>query len=120
MTDVTGFGLAGHLLAICAASGLGAEIRLDAVPTLEGALPLAAGGVRSTLHPANLSAARPRMTLPEGPAADLLFDPQTAGGLLAAVPASAAPRLMETLRGQGLAPAEIGTLVAGPAVLMVR
>lgn len=120
MTDVTGFGLAGHLLAICAASGLGAEIRLDAVPVLEGAPDLAARGVRSTLHPSNMAAARPRMTLPDVPAADLLFDPQTAGGLLAAVPAAAAPALMDVLRGQGLAPAEIGTLIAGPAVLQVR
>ncbi len=120
MTDVTGFGLAGHLLAICTASGHGAEIRLDSVPVLDGAVALAARGVRSTLHPANMAASRPRMTLPDGPRAELLFDPQTAGGLLAAVPAARAPAALAALRKTGFAPAEIGTLLAGPPVLVVR
>ncbi len=53
MTDVTGFGLAGHLLAICRASGCGAEIDLDAVPLYAGAEALAAAGHRSTLYAAN-------------------------------------------------------------------
>jgi selenide,water dikinase len=84
MTDVTGFGLAGHLARLCAASGVGAEITLDAVPFFEGAEALAAAGHRSSLYSAN------RALLPDWPHRSprhaLLFDPQTAGGLLAAVP----------------------------------
>jgi selenide,water dikinase len=56
MTDVTGFGLAGHLWNICAASGTGAELSLDAVPFLEGAEALAERGVRSTLFAQNRAA----------------------------------------------------------------
>lgn len=84
MTDVTGFGLAGHLARLCAASGTGAEIRLDAIPIHDGAEALAAAGHRSSLYPAN------RALVPDWPETtprhELLFDPQTAGGLLAALP----------------------------------
>ncbi|MCU0906465.1 MAG: selenide, water dikinase SelD, partial [Rhodobacteraceae bacterium] len=86
MTDVTGFGLAGHLLNLCDASGVGARIALDAVPFLPGALTLSQAGIASTLFPANRAAAGPRMTAPDDPRVALLFDPQTGGGLLAAVP----------------------------------
>ncbi|MEL6318190.1 MAG: selenide, water dikinase SelD, partial [Pseudomonadota bacterium] len=92
MTDVTGFGLAGHLGALARASGLDAEIRLDAPPALDGALARIAGGIESSLAPANRADAR--LSAP-GRAADdprlgLLVDPQTSGGLLAAVPPEAA------------------------------
>lgn len=84
MTDVTGFGLAGHLARLCAASRVGAEIRLASVPVHDGAEALAAAGHRSSLYPAN------RALVPHWPETtarhELLFDPQTAGGLLAAVP----------------------------------
>ena len=82
MTDVTGFGLAGHLANLCAASRVGAQLVLADVPLMPGALDLAARGVRSSIFPAN-RAILPEV--PEGPRADLLFDPQTGGGLLAAV-----------------------------------
>jgi selenide,water dikinase len=59
MTDVTGFGLAGHLWNICAASGTGAALTLDAVPILPGALALAERGVRSTLYLQNRAALSP-------------------------------------------------------------
>ncbi len=91
MTDVTGFGLAGHLQNICKASGVGAEIDLSAIPLLPGAEALSAQGIRSSLFAQNQAAAR--VMGAQGPRADLLHDPQTAGGLLAAVPASAAGNL---------------------------
>ena len=84
MTDVTGFGLAGHLAGICDASGVGAVVHLDDVPLLDGALALAEAGVRSSLFPDNRS--DPRVTAPDIARGDLMFDPQTAGGLLAALP----------------------------------
>ncbi|UWQ20170.1 selenide, water dikinase SelD [Jannaschia sp. W003] len=113
MTDVTGFGLAGHLLRICEASGVGAEIAVDALPLYGGAAALAEAGVASTIHGANVAAA-PVM----GRGGWMLHDPQTAGGLLAAVPEDEADALVERLRAAGfVAAARIGQVVEGPAVL---
>ncbi len=110
MTDVTGFGLAGHLLNICEASGLAATLDLDAVPLMAGALELSAHGHRSTLYPDNRALAP---DLPGDPRTDLLFDPQTAGGLLAAVDADRAEDLVTQLRAAGHQAARIGTLSMG-------
>ncbi len=119
MTDVTGFGLAGHLLAICDASQVAAEIELDAVPLMDGAGELAARGVRSTLYPQNREAAA-RMSVPERPSAHLLFDPQTAGGLLAAVAESEADAVLEALRKAGYPAARIGLISSGAPFVAVR
>ncbi|MBM2577758.1 selenide, water dikinase SelD [Jannaschia sp. Os4] len=83
MTDVTGFGLAGHLAAMCRASGVGAEVDPDAVPVHPGALAAVEAGVASSLWAANRRAAP--VAAAAGPLGDLLWDPQTSGGLLAAV-----------------------------------
>ena len=104
MTDVTGFGLAGHLHGILMASSKSAELRRDAIPLLEGALELAAQGRRSTLYPKNRDAV-PGL-VPQDPLEDLLFDPQTAGGLLACHPNG--EEVVEALRGLGYAAAVIG------------
>lgn len=119
MTDITGFGLAGHLLALCDASQTGAEIRLSEIPLLPGAERLAAAGVRSTLYAANRAAAAGRVTLPETPRAALLFDPQTAGGLLAAVPAERAEAILAVLAGLEPQARLVGHLTRGPAELRV-
>ncbi|WP_224815895.1 selenide, water dikinase SelD [Hasllibacter sp. MH4015] len=95
MTDVTGFGLAGHLANICTASGVGAQIDLADIPVLPGAVALAEGGVRSSLWAQNRASAG--MDAPETPLGDLLFDPQTAGGLLAAIPEDKARAVMDAL-----------------------
>ena len=110
MTDVTGFGLAGHLLNICAASGTAAEIDLGNVPFLTGARDLSESGLRSTLYPQNRARAP---ELPETPEADLLFDPQTAGGLLAAVDPQDSETLITALRTEGYPAACIGHLTDG-------
>lgn len=120
MTDVTGFGLAGHLLEILDASGVAAELDLAAVPMLPGAEVLAAAGHASTLAPANRAAVAPRMTAPDTARAALLVDPQTGGGLLAAVPGAVAEGLLARLREAGEEAAIVGRIVAGTPFLTVR
>lgn len=115
-TDVTGFGLLGHLAEMVEASGVDARLALDRIPVLDGARETVARGIFSSLQPQNmrlrrairdLDAAR---TLPLYP---LLFDPQTAGGLLAGVPADQSDACVEALRAAGYgAAAAIGTVLA--------
>ena len=112
MTDVTGFGLAGHLRGICDASGVGAVLNLDAVPLMDGALELSAAGVRSSLFADNRIGAGPIT----GPTFDLLFDPQTAGGLLAAVSGRSANTMLKKLHEAGYNAAMIGEIVEGSEI----
>ncbi|KAJ8599197.1 hypothetical protein CTAYLR_007528 [Chrysophaeum taylorii] len=114
-TDVTGFGLVGHLSEMCrAAGGADVDLELGAVPFLPGALDLSARGFRSSLHPDNARASRAISNHDEishHPGYSLLFDPQTAGGLLATVPARRASRVLDNLRDAGFdAAAKIGTI----------
>ncbi|MBR9842196.1 MAG: selenide, water dikinase SelD [Rhodobacteraceae bacterium] len=118
MTDVTGFGLAGHLQAICRASGVGAEIFLDDLPIYEGALDLAEEGHRSSIHDANMAAAP--VVNAHGARAIFLHDPQTAGGLLAAVPQEAVATALQEMRAAGHAAAVIGTIVEGAPEITCR
>ncbi|MCB1361251.1 MAG: selenide, water dikinase SelD, partial [Rhodobacteraceae bacterium] len=110
MTDVTGFGLAGHLDEMLRAGTVGAEIDLAGVPVFPGAEALAEAGVASTIAPANRAALVGRIAAPRTPRAALLFDPQTAGGLLAAVPADTVPDLLARLSRAGYRAARIGTV----------
>lgn len=119
MTDVTGFGLAGHLLEMLEASGVASRLRLDDVPLMSGAMELAAAGIGSSLQPANLAAVNWRMTAPQDARVALLSDPQTCGGLLAAVPAEQAKGLVAALRAAGHQAALIGEVVAGTPHLTV-
>lgn len=122
MTDVTGFGLAGHLLEMLDASGVGgvgATVDLDAVPLMPGAAELVAAGQGSSLEPANRAAVAGRVTAPDDPRVALLTDPQTAGGLLAAVPADAAEGLVAALLAAGHRAAVIGRVTAGAPHLTV-
>ncbi|MCB2093150.1 MAG: selenide, water dikinase SelD [Rhodobacteraceae bacterium] len=118
MTDVTGFGLAGHLLGMLEASGVAATIDLDAIPVLQGAETLAAAGHGSTLLPANRLAAA-RMTLTASPRSDLLFDPQTAGGLLACVPLESLDAVSRRMAEADEAFAVIGKITKGTPFLTV-
>jgi len=119
MTDVTGFGLAGHLLEMLDASGTGAVLALRDIPLMPGAAALAGMGAASSLAPANRAACANRMTFAEGPEAALLFDPQTAGGLLAGVaPQDAAP-VLAALHAAGIPAAIIGRITEGPAAITV-
>ena len=112
MTDVTGFGLAGHLAEMARASGCRMVVDLASVPVLAGADDLARAGVRSSLWPEN-RALLPQVETPDEPRADLLFDPQTAGGLLAAVPPERAETVLGDLQAAGVDARLIG-LVAPP------
>lgn len=119
MTDVTGFGFAGHLAGICAASGVGAELRLDDVPFLDGAVELAEAGVHSSLYADNRADAG-AVHGAAGPKGALLFDPQTAGGLLAAVAQDQAVTLVDQLIDAGYPAAIVGQIVAGYQVITVQ
>ncbi len=88
-TDLTGFGLIGHLLEMTKASGVDAVLYLDALPVLDGAMDTVAAGILSSLQPQNLLLQHAIQNIERAsqhPAFALLFDPQTAGGLLAGVP----------------------------------
>ena len=88
-TDITGFGLLGHLLEMLRASGTGARLSIDAVPVLEGARECLGRGYRSSLHEsnrANLAALVQPLSAAPAQALEVLLDPQTAGGLLAGIP----------------------------------
>jgi selenide,water dikinase len=109
-TDVSGFGLAGHLDEMLRASGVGAELEPAALPLLPGALDLAVRGLRSSFFEQNaeqrgalLHASLPRA----GPAEELLFDPQTSGGLLIGVDAGRAEELVAALADAGDAQAAV-------------
>jgi selenide, water dikinase len=112
-TDVTGFGLIGHLYEMLTASGVNACIDPAAVPALDGALDLLARGFASSLQSANLSSLAGLADAdPEAPLTRLLIDPQTAGGLLAGVPALSAAVCLAELRRCGYRAAEIGVVAA--------
>ncbi len=105
MTDVTGFGLIGHLGEMLAASGADAELDLGAIPLYQGALALARDGTASTLLPENLALSRFLRSDVDAPGKALLFDPQTSGGLLAGIPAEKAAGCVSALRAAGYAQA---------------
>ncbi|KPM80742.1 selenide, water dikinase [Cobetia sp. UCD-24C] len=103
-TDVTGFGLLGHLVEMTRASGVDAELEIDALPVLDGAEDCVARGVVSSLQPANLRLKRAlkyQAGVIDHPRYPLLFDPQTAGGLLASVPAGEAEACLAALKAAG-------------------
>ncbi len=103
-TDVTGFGLAGHLFEMARASACTAEIFLARLPLMAGAAELAKQGFESSLQAQNIRI-RHAMSDPDALAGHahypLLFDPQTAGGLLASVPADSAEDCVRALKASG-------------------
>ncbi len=124
-TDVTGFGLLGHLGNILAASGVGAELWLEQLPLLPRARDFAAADVAPGGTRRNLAAATGVSFAADASPADrlLLADAQTSGGLLLAVPPDRAPGLLAALAAAGtLARAEIGVLTsdAGTTTVLRR
>jgi selenide, water dikinase len=110
-TDVTGFGLLGHLLEMLSASLVDARLDPDAIPALDGALDLLAAGIASSLHAGNQPALATLIDAdPYSPLAALLIDPQTAGGLLAGVPADHTSACLAELHAAGYRAAEIGVV----------
>ena len=116
LTDITGFGLIGHAREMAVASKVGLRICVSQVPLLEGALEC----VRAGHVPGGLKANR---TFAEGCVAyrgeisedriTLLYDPQTAGGLLISVAANDASPMLDELRSAGVTAAEVGEAMGG-------
>ena len=103
-TDVTGFGLLGHVLEMARASDAGARLTLSAVPILDGARETLAAGHVSSLHPHNARLgedAAATAAVAADPVYPIVFDPQTAGGLLGSVPAEQAAACLLALHGLG-------------------
>ena len=123
MTDVTGFGLAGHLLGMARGSGLAAEVRFADVPLVAEALDWAQRGVATGASDRNWNGYGKDVSLPAG-APDwvrkLLTDPQTSGGLLVACAPDAERAVLEAFAVGGFAEARtIGRLAAGAPRLTV-
>ena len=111
MTDVTGFGLARHAMNLAERCRMkGVEIDLAALPLLDGAREMLEAGHRSTLHLQNKAAVRIAGADPVAPIADILFDPQTSGGLLAALPSAIAMGVIEAFQLSGQPAAIVGRL----------
>jgi selenide,water dikinase len=109
-TDLTGFGLLGHLVEMTRPSGVDAELQLSQLPLLDGAVECIKAGIVSSLQPANVRlrrALRNAEDFMQDPRYPLLFDPQTAGGLLASVPAAQAAACVQALKDAGYAHAAI-------------
>lgn len=116
-TDVTGFGLAGHLRDLAQASGLAAVMSISSIPIIDGALSLlptyATGNAEANRHYAGVEFS-PGLD-PREPVAEILFDPQSSGGLLLACPPSRLDELRVHLDAIGAESAPIGRLVHGRA-----
>jgi selenide,water dikinase len=112
-TDVTGYGLIGHLLEMCEGAGIGAEIRTSAVPVLAGAREELARGFRpeGTMRNVTTFRDRVRLCVPESELT-LMCDAQTSGGLLIAMPPERAPLLEAKLTESGLFYAKLGVMTA--------
>ncbi len=103
-TDLTGFGLLGHLVEMTRPSGVDAELFMSKIPMLDGAEECVANGIVSSLQSANVRLRRALRNQEEWvnhPRYPLIFDPQTAGGLLASVPADRVEACVKALRELG-------------------
>ena len=121
-TDVTGFGLLGHGLEMARGAGVRFVIDADVLPALPGALELAAAGVETGGAAHNRRYVAPYLTVTNvvsPPVVALAHDPQTSGGLLAAVAASDADDLIRGLNAVGVQAWRIGRVEAGePGIVL--
>jgi selenide,water dikinase len=109
-TDVTGFGLLGHLVEMTRPSGVDVELLLGAIPFLDGALDTVRLGILSSLQPQNVRlrrAIRDLAAFAQDERRPLIFDPQTAGGLLASIPAHRTDPCLAELKRLGYGNAAI-------------
>ena len=121
LTDVTGFGLAGHLLEICRGSKLAAEVSLSELPLIPDAVSFVKDGVATGASDRNWKGYGKDVVMPAG-APDwqrkLVTDPQTSGGLLVACAPEAEAAVLEEFKKHGFEQARrIGRLSAGAAQL---
>ncbi len=121
LTDITGFGLIGHARELALASGVSLRLAAGMVPLLEGALECVRQGFLPGGLKNNRDFAECAVEYGAGVADEvkaLLFDPQTAGGLLVSVAAGQAAELADDLRAAGVAAAEIGGVIAREKALI--
>jgi selenide,water dikinase len=123
MTDVTGFGLLGHLLEMCRGSGVGAHLQMSDIPLLDNVLALADTGVVTGASGRNWASYGAQVRLApqlEGAPKALLCDPQTSGGLLVACAADSVAAVIDLFRSRGFAQASvIGKVTAGEPIVHV-
>ena len=113
-TDITGFGLVGHLLEVAEASKVGIELQFERIPFLEGAREALQAGFTCGGAQANERHAGPRLSMNRDmsePEIGLLADPQTAGPLVFTVKAELGARLVEQLHALGYRDAALGGLI---------
>jgi selenide,water dikinase len=124
LTDVTGYGLLGHLLEICRGSKLAARLDFAKIPVLSAARHLVEAGYVTGASGRNWTSYGAAVELPAGApqsCRSLLTDPQTSGGLLVACDAATAPKVLELFKQQGfLHTAVIGALDRGEPRVVVR
>ena len=121
-TDITGFGLVGHLSEMVKASKIGVELQLSKIPILDGAREISAKGIFSSLYPDNLQASSyitNNKDFEFNGNYPLLFDPQTSGGLLASVSGKKADGCLKKLKELGYEEAEIIGSVGGEGIKLV-
>jgi selenide, water dikinase len=121
-TDVTGYGFLGHLTEMLDASDVGADVRRDEVPVWERAVPLANEGVYPGGLESNREYLKNRVTADGASQNDLLplYDPQTSGGLLVAVPGTRVSALVGALDRRGVSGAVVGDVVEQPGIRVIR
>ena len=123
LTDVTGFGLAGHLLEICRGSNVGASIEFARLPIMQGVMELAKAGYITGASGRNWSGYGDDITLSAtfgDVERNLLTDPQTSGGLLVACDPSAVEEVLAVFHAEGFAEATvIGEMIRGAAKVSV-
>lgn len=111
-TDITGFGLACHALEMAEASNVALTIQIDDIPVMDGALAMYRRGMSTGSNESNRETAGERISIERDLPVwheNLLFDPQTNGGLLFALPAAQSEPLLEALSERGLTGHVIGT-----------
>ncbi|NEO75414.1 selenide, water dikinase SelD [Moorena sp. SIO4G3] len=122
-TDITGFGLFGHLFEMVKASQVGVELDLDTIPILPGAIETVQAGITSSLHPQNLRLAiyiNNATQASDLAKYQLLFDPQTSGGLLAAIPAENVDECIKKLKTFGHKQSSlIGRVIPAPETMPI-
>jgi selenide,water dikinase len=119
VTDVTGFGLLGHVHELASRSGVRAELDSDSLPALPGALELAKADVRTGGDRRNREFASAHVESVAAPELEALaYDPQTAGGLLVTLPAERGAVLEATFSERGLLLRAIGRIEAGSGVVL--
>lgn len=109
-TDITGFGLLGHMVEMVKGSGVDVEVDLNALPIMDGAMETVRAGILSSLQPANVRLRRAIRNIDEASKNErypLMFDPQTSGGLLASIHPDNAEACLSDLKDAGYAHATV-------------